>query len=96
MEDFIRALGGEPVIYAQRNECCGSYSSFEDKEITKRRCNEIIDDAKDHGADYLITACPLCRYNLLQAHSDSKIYYFTQILAEALGIKDLEEDKNNG
>ena len=25
MEDFIKAIGGEPVIYAQRNECCGAY-----------------------------------------------------------------------
>ena len=23
MEDFIRAIGAEPVIYPYRNECCG-------------------------------------------------------------------------
>ncbi|MBO6193195.1 MAG: disulfide reductase, partial [Clostridiales bacterium] len=26
MEDFIRALGAEPVIYSMRNECCGGYT----------------------------------------------------------------------
>ena len=25
MEDFIRALGAEAVVYAMRNECCGGY-----------------------------------------------------------------------
>lgn len=92
IEDFIKALGGEPIIYSQRNECCGAYSTLEDKSITDRRCKTIIADAADHGADYLITACPLCQYNLLQCHSDRKIFYFTQLLAHALGVKDLKED----
>ena len=25
IEDFIRAIGAEPVIYARRNDCCGGY-----------------------------------------------------------------------
>jgi heterodisulfide reductase subunit B len=40
-------------------------------------------------AEALITACPLCRYNLVaNAAADAKmpVYYFTELLAEALGI----------
>ena len=32
MEDFIRALGAEPVIYPYRNECCGGYISLKEKD----------------------------------------------------------------
>ena len=31
MEDFIRALGAEPVVYPYRNECCGGYNFPERK-----------------------------------------------------------------
>ena len=31
MEDFIRALGAEPVVYPYRNECCGGYISLKEK-----------------------------------------------------------------
>lgn len=30
IEDFIRALGAEPVVYPYRNECCGGYVSLKD------------------------------------------------------------------
>ena len=37
MEDFIRALGAEPVIYAYRNECCGGYITLESKDLAKAK-----------------------------------------------------------
>ena len=38
----------------------------------------------------MITACPLCRYNLLANATENQIpvYYFTELLAEALGVKE--------
>ena len=37
----------------------------------------------------LITACPLCMYNLNKnSRTDLPVYYFTELLAEALGVKD--------
>jgi heterodisulfide reductase subunit B len=37
----------------------------------------------------LITACPLCLYNLNKSTSGSlPVYYFTELLAEALGVKE--------
>lgn len=29
LEDFLRALGAEPVPFAMRNECCGGYVTLE-------------------------------------------------------------------
>ena len=63
MEDFIRALGAEPVIYPYRNECCGGYISLKEKEMSQNMCQKIEDSAKGFGADMLITACPLCKSN---------------------------------
>ena len=63
MEDFIRAIGAEPVIYPYRNECCGGYISLKEKDMAKNMCDKIMESAEGFGADMLITACPLCLYN---------------------------------
>ncbi len=41
MEEFIRAIGAEPVIYPYRNECCGGYVALEDPERAKRKSNAV-------------------------------------------------------
>lgn len=91
MEDFIRALGATPVIYPYRNECCGGYVSAESPELARQKSNNVSNSAADAGADMLLTACPLCRYNLMKNGSSIPVVYFTELLAEALGVK---EDTN--
>ena len=73
-------------------------------EATYKLCNIMLRDsahiqefeaqwrnrkAKRAGAEMIITACPLCQYNLTK-NSNAKIpvYYFTELLAEALGVKE--------
>lgn len=48
----------------------------------------IMDSAQEKGAEMLVTACPLCLYNL-QKNSNGAlpVVYFTELLAEALGVK---------
>ena len=93
MEDFIRALGAEPVIYPYRNECCGGYISLKEKEMSGNMCNKIMESAEGFGADLLITACPLCLYNLNASTQEGlPVYYFTELLAEALGVKEEVEE----
>ena len=91
LEDFIRAIGAEPVVYAQRNECCGGYMAVENKAYAAKQAQKIMDNASAQGAELLITACPLCSYNLLH-NTDGRlpVVYFTELLAEALGCG--EED----
>ena len=88
MENFIKALGAEPVIYAMRNECCGGYVSVESPELAKKNSNAVIENAKAQGAEMIITACPLCKYNLVKNGADIPVVYFTELLAEALGVKE--------
>jgi len=93
MEDFIRAIGAEPAVFSYRNECCGAYAALEEKEMVQGLCAAVLDSAGQKGAEALVTACPLCRYNLTQnikknaAPGGMQVYYFTELLAEALGAK---------
>ena len=87
MEDFIKALGAEPVVYPYRNECCGGYISIKDKEASEKMCDRITESAAGFEADCLVTACPLCKYNLNKS-GKLPIVYFTELLAEALGVKE--------
>lgn len=96
MEDLIRALGAEPVIYPYRNECCGGYISLKDNELSKKMCNTVTDSAASFEAEALITACPLCQYNLTKnSDKDIPVIYFTELLAEALGVKEEVDASGN-
>ena len=88
LEDFIRAIGAEPVIWGMRNECCGGYIAAECKAQAQKRSSTVMEDAAKNGADTVITACPLCLYNLQKnGGSELPVVYFTELLAEALGVK---------
>ncbi len=91
MEDFIRALGATPVIYAQRNECCGGYCAVKNTEFASARATEVVASAKEMGADMMMTACPLCLYNLKENSKEKlPVVYFTELLAKALGVAENE------
>ncbi len=89
LEDFIRAIGAEPVIWGLRNECCGGYVTIENPDEAKKRSGKLLDNAVAKGADTVVTACPLCLYNLKKngGHAELNVVYFTELLAEALGVK---------
>ena len=92
IENFIRAIGAEPVYYGLRNECCGGYTTIEGREFAQKQVRKIMENAKASGAEALITACPLCMYNLRENAQDGlPVYYFTELLAEALGVKEETE-----
>ncbi len=88
MEDLIRALGAEPVYYAFRNECCGGYMTMEDKAVAKEKSSRVSLNAKAQGAEVIVTACPLCKYNLEKNGTGVQVVYITELLAEALGVKE--------
>ena len=51
-------------------------------------CVKAAKEAAANGADTVITACPLCLYNLKKnGGSELPVVYFTELLAEALGVK---------
>ena len=90
MEDFIRAIGATPVVYPYRNECCGGYVALENRRQAQSQVDRIIASAASSGAEAIITACPLCMYNLRENATAHRlpVHYFTELLAEALGVKE--------
>ena len=93
LENFIRAIGATPVIYSQRNECCGAYMAMENADYAKKRVNTVLTSAADAGAELMVTACPLCMYNLQHNAGETKlpVKYFTELLYEALGLDEEAE-----
>ncbi len=92
MEDFIKALGATPVYYSYRNECCGGYISVESPALAKSKSECVMESALANEAEIMLTACPLCRYNLMKNGATIPVVYFTELLAEALGIKEVAND----
>jgi heterodisulfide reductase subunit B len=96
MEDFIEALGGESVESPFKIECCGSYHTVNNIRPVVERTKMIVDDSISRGANAIIVGCPLCFFNLDSRQREVKarhnefnfipIFYFTQILAIALGL----------
>lgn len=90
LENFLQALGATPVRYGMRNECCTGYMAVTNPGLCKQMVGEILQSARSEEAQALITACPLCRYNLVaNAAAEQKlpVYYFTELLAQALGLQ---------
>ena len=83
-----------PKHYAMEWDNVGLQVGRSDKEVKRiylalDATDEVIEEAADWGADMLITACPLCMYNLKKnGTGDLPVYYFTELLAEALGVKE--------
>ena len=93
IEDLIRAIGAEPVVYGFRNECCGGYVRMESPELANKKSNTVVSSAMNAGAEVIVTACPLCKYNLEKSGSEIPVVYITELLAEALGVKEVADEQ---
>ncbi len=96
MERFTEAIGAQPVDWQAHSLCCGSYHTVSNKEIVVKLGYEIIKNARIHGAEVIITSCPLCAFNLDDRQKEiaekfidfepMPVLYFTQLMAIALGL----------
>ena len=58
-------MGGEAVTnYDQKVTCCGGALAFSEPEKSQKQIKDIIESAYDHGADMIVTPCPLCQANV--------------------------------
>ncbi len=95
MHDLVRALGAEPVDFPYNIECCGSYLTVREPQVSEALSKDIVASARECGAQVIITACPLCQFNLDYPQRETEagrtgneipILYFTQLMAVALGL----------
>lgn len=95
MENLMSVLGGAPVIFPNRIECCGAHLAMNDADAVVRLSGGVMTDAVNNGAEIIVTTCPLCQYNLEKSQAKVventpgyravPIVYFTQLLGLALG-----------
>ncbi len=95
LENLTTALGGEPVDFPYKTECCASYQTVDKPEIVADRTYHILTSAQNQGAEVVSVSCPLCAFNLDHRQKETvrkypefksiPILYFTQLLAISLG-----------
>ncbi len=96
IDDLIRAVGGEPIDWPYKTECCGAALTLARQETVVRLSGDVVQIAKENGADVLAVACPLCQANLdmyqanaekvMGTHLGVPVLYFTQLMALAMGL----------
>ena len=96
LHKFLEALGATPVDFPEFARCCGSYQIISNPADITEYARDILSSALSHGAEALVLTCPLCDYNLgqgqkelMKKHNEFKgipLFYFTQLLALALGL----------
>lgn len=92
MDTLMAALGANVIDWSYKTTCCGAAHALTRPDIVLKLSGNLIDHAREAGADVIAVACPLCHSNLdtRQAHMDldkpMPVLYFTQLLALALGL----------
>jgi heterodisulfide reductase subunit B len=96
METILRALGAEPVDWNMKTECCGAGMTMSDEGTVLELSHKILCNAKEHGANCLVVACPMCHVNLdmkqpdvdrrYGCSHDMVVYYLSDLVGLALGI----------
>ncbi|MGZ4187126.1 MAG: CoB--CoM heterodisulfide reductase iron-sulfur subunit B family protein [Solirubrobacteraceae bacterium] len=101
MDRLMQALGAEPIDWPMKTRCCGGSCCGGPlvgtiREAGLRLISVLLKEAKRRGADLLVTACPLCQFNLecfqervgseLGEPIELTVGFFTQILGLALGL----------
>lgn len=106
LERIIELLGAQVVDFPGKTRCCG----FPILTINEKNSLNMVathtKDAKSHGADIMVTPCPLCHLNLdgMQTKAASQentvidlpILHLPQLLGLAMGMdpKDLGLQRN--
>ena len=64
LERIIKACGGEPVDYPAKVKCCGFPIIQAREDVALAELIQPIEQAKEAGADAMVTPCPLCHLSL--------------------------------
>ncbi len=101
MDKILTALATEVRPWSYKTDCCGGSLSLTRTDIVVRLVNRLYEAAEEAGANCIVTACPMCLANLemRQAEGTFKFrvahelpaFFFTELLALALGNPDAEE-----
>jgi len=100
LERIIEACGGEAIDYPAKVKCCGFPIIQAREDTALAELIQPIEQAKEAGADAMVTPCPLCHLSLDAWQSKLKkqtgkdfqmpILHLSQLVGVAAGLTDSE------
>ncbi len=100
MDRLIGALGAETVNWPLKTRCCGGTLSGTIQGVGLRLSYLILKEATRRGGELLLTACPLCQFDLECFQGDMNnrfqykvhmpVAYFSQLIGKAFNLSDRE------
>jgi len=100
MERLMRAAGVQVLDWGLRTDCCGGNLSLTRTDIAYKLCRDILEGAKEAGAEAIVVACPFCDMNLdarqveigdrYGTRYELPVYYYSQLIGAALGNPEKE------
>jgi len=100
LEAVIEAIGGEVIDFKGKTRCCGFQADLVAPDTAVAMTAKRLVDAKDMGADCMVTPCPFCHINLdnYQGMAEKKvarkislpIFHLPQLVGLALGLSEAE------
>jgi succinate dehydrogenase / fumarate reductase cytochrome b subunit len=100
LEDLIGLVGAQVVDFGGKSKCCGFPILTANEDNSMRMVSDHTGEAKEKGADCMVTPCPLCHLNLdgNQPNAEKKakkpiglpILHLPQLVGLALGFDEKE------
>ena len=106
LEKIIETLGGTPVDFRGKTKCCGFPILTMNRTNSLSMAGDHLLEAREEGANCMVTPCPLCHLNLDANQPDAAsvkkqpiglpILHLPQLLGLAMGFepKELGMDHN--
>jgi succinate dehydrogenase / fumarate reductase cytochrome b subunit len=96
LERVIEACGAEPVDYPSKIKCCGFPIVLAREEVALGELIQPLAEAKEAGADAMVTPCPLCHLSLdawqgkasreADVEFDLPVLHLAQLVGAAAGL----------
>ena len=96
LDKLVDTLGADSIpTYEKKVQCCGGALAFSEPAKSQEMIKGIIEAAYDHGADMIVTPCPVCQMNVevyqdqINATYGTKfkipVVYYSTLMAVAFG-----------
>ncbi len=105
IESLIKVLMGDAVEYESKTKCCGFHVDLQNTEVSEKLTANALLDASEHGAEMMVTPCPLCHLNLdvkqkaaakkANKNFSMPVLHLPQLIGLAFGLSEKELGLNH-
>ena len=91
MEDLVEQLGGTPVEWSYKTDCCGADLALTHGSMVVEMVDRIVGAAVEADADCMMCSCGLCQINVEMRQSGEKeaklpMFYFSELIGTAMDL----------